>query len=72
MRYNTGMEINIKGFEKIKNLIPIERKPTKISNQQFLNALLYMIENGCKWRTVPKEFGNYTENFRRVTKEKYC
>ena len=53
------MEINRKEFEKIKNLMPIARKPTKISNQQFLNALLYMIENGCKWRAMPKKFGNW-------------
>ena len=53
------MKINRKEFEKIKNLMPISRKPTKISNQQFLNALLYMIENGCKWRAMPKKFGNW-------------
>ena len=78
------MKINRKEYEKIKNLMPLARKPTKISNQQFLNALLYMIENGCKWRAMPKKFGNlaydlhevqqvgkkrnYTESFRRVTK----
>ena len=39
--------------------MPIERKPAKISNQQFLNALLYLIENGCKWRALPKTFGNW-------------
>ena len=26
--------------------MPVERKSVKISNQQFLNALLYMVENG--------------------------
>ena len=36
------MKINRKEFEKIKNLMPLARNPTKISNQQFLNALLYM------------------------------
>ena len=39
--------------------MPIERKPAKISNHQFLNALLYLIENGCKWRALPKTFGNW-------------
>ncbi len=39
--------------------MPIERKPAKISNQQFLNALLYMVENGCKWRASPKKYGNW-------------
>ena len=39
--------------------MPIERKPAKISNHKFLNALLYLIENGCKWRALPKTFGNW-------------
>ena len=39
--------------------MPRERKPAKISNHQFLNALLYLIENGCKWRALPKTFGNW-------------
>jgi len=43
-----------KQFEKIKKFMPIERKPAKIANQQFLNALLYIIKNGCKWRALPK------------------
>ena len=38
-----GMKINRKEFEKIKDLMPIAREPTKISNLQFLNVLLYMI-----------------------------
>ena len=51
------MEISKKQFEKIKNLMPIERKLAKISNQQFLNALLYIVENGCEWRLLPEKFG---------------
>ena len=39
--------------------MPIERKPAKISNHQFLNALLHLIENGRKWRALPKTFGNW-------------
>lgn len=38
------MNISKKQFEKIKYLMPIERKPAKISNQQFLNTLLSLIE----------------------------
>ena len=53
------MKISKKQFEKIKKLMPIERKPAKISNQQFLNALLYVVENGCKWRALPPNFGKW-------------
>ena len=37
-------------YEKIKHLMPKARKPSVVSNYQFLCALLYIIENGCKWR----------------------
>ena len=53
------MKISKKQFEKIKKFMPIERKPAKIPNQQFLNALLYIIENGCKWKALPKKYGNW-------------
>ena len=60
------MEISEKQFEKIKNLMLIERKPAKISNQQFLNALLYIVENGYKWRSLPEKFGKWIYmNFNR-------
>ena len=39
--------------------MPIERKPAKISNQQFLNTLLHMVENGCKRRVLPKKYENW-------------
>ena len=62
------MKINKKQFDKIKNLMPIERKPAKISSQQFLNALLYLVENGCKWRALPKKFGNWHTIYMRFSR----
>lgn len=53
------MKITKKQFAKIEHLMPIARKPAKISNYQFLCALLYMIENGCKWRALPKKYGKW-------------
>ncbi len=62
------MKINKKQIEKIKNLMLIEREPAKISNQQFLNGLLYIIENGYKWRALPKEFGNWHMIYMRFSR----
>lgn len=53
------MKLTKKQFAKIEHLMPIARKPAKISNYQFLCALLYMIENGCKWRALPKKYGKW-------------
>ncbi len=39
--------------------MPKQRKKLTISNYDFVCALLYVIENGCKWRALPKEFGNW-------------
>ena len=52
------MKLTKKQFSKIEHLMPVARKPATISNYQFLCALPYIIENGCKWRVMPKEYGN--------------
>ena len=36
----------------------VAQKKPNISNYQFMCALLYIIENGCKWRALPKKYGN--------------
>ena len=38
---------------------PKQRKPAKISNLEMLNAVLYIVENGCNWRSLPKEYGDW-------------
>ena len=39
--------------------MPVARKPATILNYQFFCALLYIIENGCKWRALPEKYGNW-------------
>lgn len=39
--------------------MPIARKKPEVSNYQFMCALLYMEENGCKWRALPKKYGKW-------------
>ena len=53
------MELTNKQFAKIEHLMPKPRKKPTISNYDFMRALLYIIENGCKWRALPKEYGNW-------------
>ena len=55
--------------KKLEKLVPIARKPAKVSNYKFMCAKLYIIENCCKWRTLqnvtPKKIVNslgYTIN----------
>ena len=56
------MKITPEQYDKIKNVLPIQRGNVTISNLTFLNAILYIADGtcptgGCKWRALPKEFG---------------
>lgn len=42
----------------IARYLPKTRKPP-IDTLNFLNAVLYAVENGCKWRALPQEFGKW-------------
>ena len=43
-------------------------KTIKISNLGMLNAVLYVVENGCKWRRLPKEHGDWHVIYVRVNR----
>jgi transposase len=53
------MELNEQQYQKIAGLLPTQRGNVKITNRTLLNALIYRLENGCKWRALPKTFGNW-------------
>ena len=53
------MKLTKTQYKKLEGLMPIARKPTKISNYQFMCAVLYIVENDCKWRALPKKYGNW-------------
>ena len=48
--------------------MPIAREPAKISNYEFICAMLYIIENGCKWRALPKKYGNWHTIYMRFSR----
>ena len=62
------MEINNDQYEKIKHLLPVQRGNVAIDNIAFINALLYICENGCKWRRLPKEYGNWHVIYKRFNR----
>ena len=35
---------------------------------KFLNAVLYVAENGCKWRRLPERFGNWHTIYTRMNR----
>ena len=53
------MKITEKQFEKISHLFPKQRGNVVLENLNFVNAMLYIVENGNKWRALPPEFGKW-------------
>jgi transposase len=51
------VEITEAQFQRIESELPRQRGNVRVTNLQFLNALLYVAEQGCKWRGLPKRFG---------------
>ena len=62
------MELQKEQYEQIKDCFPKQRKPAKISNLEVLNAVLYVVENGCKWRGLPKAYGVWHVIYVRVNR----
>jgi len=53
------MEITQAQFTQIEYCMPMQRGNISLSNLSVLNAILYVAEHGCKWRGLPKRFGNW-------------
>ena len=39
-----------------------------MSNLQLINAILYVTENGCKWRALPETYGNWHTIYVRMNR----
>lgn len=53
------MEITPEQFAGIEHCLPTQRGNVSMTNLQVVNAMLYVAEHGCKWRGLPKRFGNW-------------
>lgn len=63
-----NMKITYEQFKKIEYYLPRQRGNVKISNYELVNAILYITENGCKWRALPKEYGNWHTIYMRMNR----
>ncbi len=62
------MEIGEAQFSRIDSELPRQRGNVRVTNLQFLNALLYVAEQGCKWRGLPKKFGPWHTIYTRMNR----
>ena len=63
-----GMEITAEQFARIVHCLPKQRGNVSMSNLNVLNAILYVAEHGCKWRGLPKRFGNWHTIYTRMNR----
>ena len=62
------MEITQAQYERIAPVLPVQRGNVNVSNLQVLNAIIYMAEQGCKWRGLPTRFGNWHTIYVRMNR----
>jgi transposase len=62
------MEITTAQFAQIEDCLPKQRGNVSLSNLQVLNAILFVAEHGCKWRGLPKRFGNWHTVYTRMNR----
>ena len=62
------MEITSGQFSRIEPFLPVQRGNVSLSNLQVVNAILYVAENGCKWRALPKRLGNWHTIYTRMNR----
>lgn len=62
-------EISEKQWERIKEILPAERKaqggrPAK-DNRLMLNGIIYWLNTGIPWRDLPERFGSWNSVYSR-------
>jgi transposase len=62
------MEITEEQYARIIDSLPVQRGNVSLTNLQVLNAILYVAEQGCKWRGLPKRFGRWHTIYMRMNR----
>ena len=62
------MEITDAPYRQIEPCLPTQRGHVTLDNLHVLNAILYVAEQGGKWRGLPKRFGNWHTIYTRMNR----
>jgi transposase len=60
------MELTETDYRRIEGCFPKHRGTVTYSNLEALNAILYIAENGAKWRQLPEKFGHWHTIYTRM------
>jgi transposase len=62
-------EIRDDQWERIKDLLPPERKPQggrpAVDNRKMINAMLWVLRSGAPWRDLPEYYGSWSSVYSR-------
>ena len=53
------MEITTEQYERIEHCFPKPHGKLRYDHLSILNAILYIAENGAKWRRLPERYGHW-------------
>jgi putative transposase len=59
-RKKYGTDLTDKQWEMIGSLFPKPGNKSKWEKRELVNAVLYLVDSGCKWRQLPHDFPPYT------------
>jgi transposase len=62
------MEITAEQSSRIEKPLPRQRGNVSHQNLAVINAILYVAENGCTWRALPKRFGSWHTIYTRMNR----
>src|SRR5712671_3972958 len=62
------MEITEEQYARFKDSLPVQRGNVSLHNLQVINAILYVAEQGCKWRGLPRRLGNWHTIYTRMNR----
>ncbi|MFV0414694.1 MAG: transposase [Oscillospiraceae bacterium] len=55
-------------YKKIEYLFPKQHGNVSYSNLKVLNAMLFVLENGGRWRELPRRYGKWNSIYKRVNR----
>ncbi len=62
------MQITEEQYRRIEACLPRQRGNVSLSNIEVINAFLYVAEQGCKWRGLPRRFGCWHTIYTRMNR----
>jgi transposase len=62
------MKLKENQYLRIEKLLPRQRGNVRIDNRTLLAALIYRLENGCSWRSLPPSYGHWHIIYMRLNR----